>query len=87
METLYLLDTRGVLTITGDENGEAIRQDIPKEDAEWKEKSQVYAYLRSQGQTPPVPPINSATISAYIQERRNTLNSSSTPFPPIHPCP
>ncbi|WP_460006009.1 tRNA-intron lyase [Methanogenium cariaci] len=51
METLYLLDT-GVLTITGDENGEAIRQDIPKEDAEWKEKSQVYAYLRSQGQTP-----------------------------------
>ena len=51
METLYLLDT-GCLTITGDENGTAIRKDIPKEDAEWKEKSQVYAYLRTRGHLP-----------------------------------
>lgn len=51
METLYLLDN-GWLTIAGEEKEAAIRRDIPIEDAEWKEKSQVYAYLRTHGHTP-----------------------------------
>ena len=51
METLYLLE-RDILTIDGDADGTAIRHDIPKEDAEWQEKYQVYAYLRNLGHVP-----------------------------------